>query len=281
MKTFFSRGHSPLQREGSQPGFTMTELLVVIVIITLLAATQVPALSRAKPKSQTARCASNMRTWGMATAMYLADNSDHLPYFGYSSADFTQPFWESLLAPYMARVAQPGAAFRSQPGVLFTSTEIYTNEVRKCPGGSYRAPDFYQGSWSGWNCWIGANFGVYGNSLNGPFYYGSGGSTFNPPLSVSRIKKPADAMIFMDTITHYVYSPVYSAYKFIQDLDGDGKMDSMSSSSIPFNYGRPTVHNGGANVTLMDGHVERVPFEKLWQVDGSGNVVHSFWYMED
>src|ERR1035437_8084671 len=131
MKTSWPCSRGAFRRDGSQPGFTLTELLVVIVIITLLAATQVPALSRAKPKSQTARCASNMRTWGMATAMYLADNSDHLPYFGYSSADFTQPFWESLLAPYVARVAQPGAAFRSQPGVLFTSTEIYTNEVRK------------------------------------------------------------------------------------------------------------------------------------------------------
>jgi prepilin-type N-terminal cleavage/methylation domain-containing protein/prepilin-type processing-associated H-X9-DG protein len=272
-----------VQRAGSQAGFTLTELLVVIAIVIMVAATQVPALSRAKPKSQIARCSSNMRIWGMVTAMYLADNSDHLPYFGYTSADFTQPFWEALLAPYVARVAQPGAAFRSQPGVLFTSTEIYTNEVRKCPGGSYRAPDFYQGAWNpdAWNCWIGANFGIYANPLNGPFYYANTGSTLNPPLSVSRIRKPADAMIFMDTITHYVYSPVCSGYKFTLDLNGDGKLDSMSSYSIPFNYGRPTVHNGGANVTLMDGHVERVPFEKLWQVDVAGNVVHSFWYMED
>jgi prepilin-type N-terminal cleavage/methylation domain-containing protein/prepilin-type processing-associated H-X9-DG protein len=265
-------------------GFTLTELLLVMLVIALFTITQVPALCRAKPKSPTARCASNMRLWGMATTIYLADNGDHLPYFGYSATDFTQPFWEALLAPYVAKVAQPGTAFQSQPGSVFSSAEIFTNEVRKCPGGSYRAPDFYQGAWSsanGWNCWMGANFGTYANPVNGPFYYGNTGSTAYPPLSVFRIRKPADALIFMDTITHYVYSPVNSSFKFVQDMNGDGKMDSMSTSGVPFNWGRPTVHNGGANVTLMDGHVERVSFEKLWQVDVAGNVVHSFWRMED
>ena len=48
-----------------------------------------------------------------------------------------------------------------------------------------------------------------------------------------------------------------------------------------FNFGRPTVHNNGANVTLLDGHVERVGFTKLWEVDAAKKVVHSFWYMED
>ena len=36
-----------------------------------------------------------------------------------------------------------------------------------------------------------------------------------------------------------------------------------------------------ANVTLLDGHVERVGFKQLWQVDAAKKVVHSFWYLED
>ena len=277
MKTSFSRGHSPSQREGLQAGFTLTELLVVIAIIALLAATQVPALSRAKPKSQTARCASNMRIWGMATAMYLADNGDHLPYYGYSSADLTQPYWQGMLAPYVARVALPGIAFASQPGLY---PDISTNDVSKCPSGSYGAPPFSSRTWAAgaWNCWIGVNFGTYASSLNGPFYYGYNGTTLNPPLSVFRIRRPADALIFMDTDVRYLYSPVLRPFTF--DGDGDGLVDS-DPSYAPYNHARPTVHDNGANVTLMDGHVERVPFNKLWQVDGAGKVVHSFWYMED
>jgi prepilin-type processing-associated H-X9-DG protein len=41
------------------------------------------------------------------------------------------------------------------------------------------------------------------------------------------------------------------------------------------------VHSEGANVTLLDGHAERVSFKNLWQVNTAGRVVHSFWYMED
>ena len=47
----------------------------------------------------------------------------------------------------------------------------------------------------------------------------------------------------------------------------------------PFNYAHPRVHSGGANVTLLDGHVERVSFKKLWQLDGNGDVAHRFWYI--
>jgi prepilin-type processing-associated H-X9-DG protein len=36
------------------------------------------------------------------------------------------------------------------------------------------------------------------------------------------------------------------------------------------------MHNRVANVSLLDGHAERVPYKKLWEVDGGGNVVHCF-----
>lgn len=283
---FQYRGHA--RKAGAQAAFTWVELVVVIATVTLLAVTQVLAVNRARPKSQTARCSSNMRLWGMASAMYLAEHNDHLPCYAHSGTDVTRPFWYGALAPYVARVTEPAGSFLTQPGITLTATQIYTNEVRKCPGGSYSAPDSHPGAWNpkssgvnGWNCSIGANFGGYGNPPSGPFYYAVVSSTLNPPLKVTRIRKPADAMIFMDTVTSYVYSPVHASYKFSMDMNGDGKVDSMSSSTAAYNSGRPTVHDGGANVTLMDGHVERVSFEKLWQVNAAGNVVHSFWYLED
>lgn len=253
-------------------GFTLIELLVVIAIIAILAGMLLPALSKAKAKAKTIHCASNMKNWALATAMYLSDYNDKLPLFGDLSSDYNKPFWHAKLAPYVAK--------QMEQGKLFTQTEVYNYDLRRCPGGSFGAPAFSKvpNSPTNWNCWIGANFGAFGTPLSGPFYYGD----TTRPLSVSRIPSPADAMMMMDTVTHYVYSPVEVNYRFTLDLNRDGKVDTMPQyPDTAFNSGRPTVHNNGSNLILLDGHVERVSFAKLWAVDSAKKVVHSFWYMED
>jgi len=252
-------------------GFTLIELLVVIAIIAILAALLLPALARSQAKAKSIQCLSNMKQWGLATVLYLGDNEDKLPLFG-DSYPYTPDvmWWYQKLAPYVLKQA---AGDKGNYDALAAA-------IRKCPAGNLGPPPFSaagRANFTDWNCWIGVYYGLFGNPLTGPFYYGNE----MRPLQASRIRKPGDALLFTDTVTHYVYSP--QVWVFDLDLNGDGMKDSHSgvnSGEYPFNDARPTVHNNGANVALLDGHAERVPFKKLWEWRNN-RIVHSFWYLED
>jgi prepilin-type N-terminal cleavage/methylation domain-containing protein len=269
-------------RRNRQRGFTLIELLVVIAIIAILAALLLPALARAKAKALAVSCAANMKNWGWATIMYEGDFSDKFPLFGESGTPpYTMPFWFEILAPYVAKRA------KTDNTVSFSDDPIYYDRLRQCPGGSI-GPAPYCGTPAGtnWNCYIGCNFGAYGypvtvgayTGISAPFYYGN----YLGPMPASRIKRPSRAMIYMDTITMYIYSPLQHPFDPPPggDFDGDGKADTWAYYGVAYNYGRPTVHSGGDNITCADGHVERVPFRVLWQVNPAGGMASQFWYMQ-
>jgi prepilin-type N-terminal cleavage/methylation domain-containing protein/prepilin-type processing-associated H-X9-DG protein len=262
-----------------QTAFTLIELLVVIAIIAILAALLLPALAKAKAKAHAAMCTSNMRNWASANVMYIGDYQDALPFFAEEYYSFSNSYWADLLAPYVAKVTSAG----------YVNSEAYRMELRKCPGGSMGAPPFSAeagrlANWTStnWNCWIGCIFGLSRWTANpavpsAPFFYHNYGGVLAPPLKLARIRKPSQLMLFMDSEDFFVYSPLDRPFR---DANGDGVGEPIAGSGTDqYNRARPTVHDGGANAAVLDGHVERVAYKRLWSV-GAGLPTHPFWYVD-
>src|SRR5262245_2208174 len=57
--------------------FTLLELLIVVAIIMILASLLLPALAQGRRLARRASCASNLKQWGAAVAMYLSDSNDY------------------------------------------------------------------------------------------------------------------------------------------------------------------------------------------------------------
>ncbi|HEX5221838.1 MAG TPA: type II secretion system protein [Verrucomicrobiae bacterium] len=144
----FGLGDS-LSSRPSQLAFTLIELLVVIAIIGILAAMLLPALSKGKQRAQRTSCLSNLQQMGLATTMYLNDNTERMPYVPDSELQLTPPVNSSdkrynsmgsfmpLLHPYAPNVR----IWLSPPVPLALSNQWQSHYLSPWREGGTNAPE--------------------------------------------------------------------------------------------------------------------------------------------
>jgi prepilin-type N-terminal cleavage/methylation domain-containing protein/prepilin-type processing-associated H-X9-DG protein len=128
----------------TQRAFTLIEVLVVVAVISILAALLFPIFSQAREKARQASCASNTRQVGLAILMYAESYDETLPPVAYEGSQ-GDVLWLELVAPYVKnqRVFQcpsDGLSERSSYGL----NELAFGDLTDSPPGSVSALAMFQ-----------------------------------------------------------------------------------------------------------------------------------------
>jgi prepilin-type N-terminal cleavage/methylation domain-containing protein/prepilin-type processing-associated H-X9-DG protein len=237
-KAFFPVHHSDLSRPTGRFAFTLIELLVVIAIIGILAAMLLPALSKAKATAQATGCLNNLKQWGVATHIYVADNDDFLPPEGKVT-----PLDSDLAnSTYQAWYIQLPAMINLLPSYLnlperMDPTIAPSHSIWFCPSNARRA-----------------NISASGNSHN-LFHYvlntgfnGVGnpaaGGTDHPKIKLTAIPVAPAVVVWL--------------------------YDNQQAPALGDGNSVTNLHNMGANFSFLDGHAKWFKKSAYWNGTGSG-----------
>jgi prepilin-type N-terminal cleavage/methylation domain-containing protein len=172
-----------------RPGFTLIETLVVIAIIAILASMILPALARAKAKSQRTYCMNSLRQISLFMQLYTDDNRDYFPAHrneGFNGTDETVSltnWWGTTIIGYAQNQSNlfHCPALQGKMKVPF-STLTWTWKF-DCHNVGY--------GYDGW---------FLGRHPYGPVTLQVGGITFSAPERFKRssVLKPSDSLLIGD-----------------------------------------------------------------------------------
>jgi prepilin-type N-terminal cleavage/methylation domain-containing protein len=117
-------------------GFSLVELLVVLAIVSILAALLFPALSQARARGQWTRCTGNLRTFGIAVNLYWQENQDRCFSYRTASIDGGDVYWFG----WLERGAEGNRAFDRTQGALHAY--LPGEGVDLCPSLKYSMESF-------------------------------------------------------------------------------------------------------------------------------------------
>lgn len=94
------RGHRSTSNASRRRGFAFTDLLIVIAVLSVLAAIAVPMVRRSRAQSRLVQCLANLQQVNRATLLYAEDHARRIPYTN-SPAPGGWWFYKELVKGYI------------------------------------------------------------------------------------------------------------------------------------------------------------------------------------
>ena len=249
--TFNRHKTQPGKKMKPKSAFTLIELLVVIGILSILAALLLPAIGKARERGNATKCVSNIRQWGSAMMLYLAESGGEFPSQG-SNPDKADPrpggvtnAWFHLLPPFIEENPYeelwPKNAI-PRPGDKSIFICPATKPVNSIPGNNGR---IYYSDY-GMNLWLEAANRGCGST---------GDSGFGEFLRISQIKHPS-------TFAMWAEQP--------QGRGSNGELGYLYGHTHAEFMGFPDEGhafrhpNLTANICFADGHVDTFKRDELY-----------------
>jgi prepilin-type N-terminal cleavage/methylation domain-containing protein/prepilin-type processing-associated H-X9-DG protein len=233
---------------NSRSAFTLTELLVVVAIIAILASLLLPALSRGIQHGRSIQCLGNLKQWGLAFHTYKDDHSDFIPREGHQrDGTVRRNNWAQVQDPanmdvwYNAlprEMGLPGAQASNYASRLKGHRPLfYKNRLFHCPSAKFPAyvekdnDAFFSIAMS--SKLIGRN-----SALN---------EIWNGTIRYSIIQNPSDTVIFLD-------ARVDKSEVKVHPFQLDTELGQPSAHATRF----AARHTGGGTLAFADGRAQRV-----------------------
>lgn len=225
-------------------GFTLTELLIVIAIIAVLAAIMFPLVRGMRERAHSAVCTQNLKQIGVGLLSYTAENSGRFPdgradvswYGGIT----TSRCWYDAAAENMGREY-----------VIYHKGDPLPAEFG-CPSGHGKA---YEPAWP----------------YTGDYAANSHlGNPNNQVLTISAVKQPSATPYVQDTVCQNNFGS-WSFAKGESKQNWKNKTKSVDSSFAD-------RHGGSGNILWVDGHVSSMRYSEYmdYATDPAHGGVYNF-----
>lgn len=233
---------------GSRRAFTLVEVMVVLVVITVLIALGVPGIKRSMDSVKKGMCASNLRQISSGIMLYASDNDGVFPMDNdpAKAGLYQGAFWSSAIWTYVG--------YRSS-NFLYPENDVQGNvgadkNIFHCPVTKYYPKSKFKEIAVPLSYNVANRLSYAMNSAPSRTLYGAA----NIPMRMGRIKSPASTALVLE-----------------QHENGGNQWAYHNAFGL-------IPHRGGSNVLFYDGHVDWLSYKDIPpDKDYSDASLSPFW----